>query len=56
MVSTLNIQFGQEVILKPRLLRNNIAAQTGFTDRFHFSKVFKQWIGVPPATYRQQES
>lgn len=35
---------------------DDIAAQTGFTDRFHFSKVFKQWIGIPPAAYRRQES
>ena len=32
-----------------------IAEHTGFTDRFHFSKVFKQWIGIPPAAYRLRQ-
>jgi len=30
-----------------------IAAATGFTDRFHFSRVFKARLGVPPAQYRR---
>lgn len=30
-----------------------IAARLGFADRFHFSKVFKARVGMPPATYRR---
>lgn len=30
-----------------------IAYETGFTDRFHFSKIFKKITGTPPATYRK---
>lgn len=30
-----------------------IAADSGFVDRFHFSKCFKKRIGLPPALYRK---
>jgi AraC-like DNA-binding protein len=33
----------------------DIAAATGFTDRAHFSKVFAQRLGLPPARYREEE-
>lgn len=30
-----------------------IAADTGFANRYHFTRVFTQLMGVPPATYRR---
>ncbi|RYX86469.1 AraC family transcriptional regulator [bacterium] len=30
-----------------------IAAATGFTDRFHFSKAFRQRLHIPPVAYRK---
>ncbi len=32
---------------------DDLAARLGFADRFHFSKVFKTRVGVPPAAYRR---
>jgi len=32
---------------------DKIAADTGFTDRFHFSKLFRRVTGTPPAAYRK---
>ncbi len=32
----------------------NIAVNLGFSDQSHFSKVFKQYFGVPPGMYRKQ--
>lgn len=32
---------------------DQIAADTGFTDRFHFSKLFRSITGTPPAAYRK---
>ncbi len=32
----------------------DVAEATGFCDRYHFSRVFKQLRGVGPAEYRQQ--
>lgn len=33
---------------------DEIAAQTGYADRYHFSKAFKRFYFIPPAAYRQQ--
>jgi len=33
---------------------DNIAYECGFTDRFHFSKVFKKQKGIPPVEYRKR--
>jgi AraC-like DNA-binding protein len=33
-----------------------IAEMTGFTDRYHFSRVFKHQRGKSPAAYRKQMS
>jgi len=33
---------------------DDIAIQCGFSDRFHFSKVFKERMGKSPATYKKQ--
>lgn len=33
-----------------------IAAETGYADRFHFSKAFKRFYDVPPAAYRENSS
>ncbi|MBT4816978.1 MAG: helix-turn-helix transcriptional regulator, partial [Lentisphaerae bacterium] len=32
---------------------DQIAAECGFCDRHHFSRVFKELRGIPPATYRR---
>lgn len=34
---------------------DTIAARCGFSDRHHFSKVFKRLTGMPPVQYRQQK-
>lgn len=34
---------------------DQIAARCGFSDRHHFSKVFKRTIGISPGIYRQQK-
>ena len=31
---------------------DRVAAETGFADRYHFSKIFKQVTGISPARYR----
>lgn len=31
----------------------DISEAAGFTDRFHFSRMFKKHLGMPPATYRR---
>lgn len=36
-----------------KLTIDQIADQTGFSDRFHFSRAFKARLGISPAKYRQ---
>lgn len=33
-----------------------IALECGFSDRHHFSKIFKQLVGMPPGQFRQQKT
>lgn len=42
-----------EMLLLSEESIERIAARCGYADRFHFSRVFKRHIGVPPATYRR---
>lgn len=35
---------------------DDIARDTGFANRFHFTRVFTRLIGTPPGTYRRQHS
>ena len=36
----------------PELSIAEIAAQTGFSDRFYFSRIFRKYRGCPPSAYR----
>ncbi|MEM6885184.1 MAG: helix-turn-helix domain-containing protein [Verrucomicrobiota bacterium] len=49
----LRIQQGCDLLLRTHTSIDEIAASTGFTDRFHFSKVFKQQTGASPGYYRK---
>ena len=43
------------IMLNSSLLSiDEIAEQTGFFDRYHFSKIFRNVTGVPPAGYRRK--
>ncbi|MGC6423414.1 MAG: AraC family transcriptional regulator [Lentimonas sp.] len=43
-----------ELLSQSELSIDQIAEHVGFSDRFHFSKSFKQHAGVSPASYRNQ--
>ncbi len=40
----------------PRILLKDLAARMGFADQFHFSKCFRQIVGVSPRQYLEQVS
>jgi AraC-like DNA-binding protein len=42
-----------EMLTDTGLSIKEIAEATGFSDRFHFSKVIKERLGLPPAQYRR---
>lgn len=45
-----------QALAKSHLPIDAIAAQTGFTDRFHLSRHFSKHFGLPPAAYRHLHS
>lgn len=42
-----------EVLLRPGAMVKQVAEETGFSDPFHFSRVFKGIFGVSPADFRK---
>lgn len=46
------IAVASSLLHRSNLTMDEIAQQTGFCDRYYFSKVFKQYRQVPPAAYR----
>jgi len=47
------IRRAKELIRSDRLALAEIAHLTGFSDQAHFSRVFKQTVGVTPSTFRR---
>ena len=55
---TQNMKIAQsiEYLSDPTISLSEIAAQLGFYDQFHFSKVFKAYTGLAPSRYRKAHS
>ncbi|ADE53814.1 helix-turn-helix domain-containing protein [Coraliomargarita akajimensis] len=52
-LTQIRINWAAELLEGNEIPIDRIAEYTGFTDRFHFSRVFKQRKGTPPAAYRK---
>lgn len=52
----LRIERAAALLREGRQSIDQIAATSGFCDRFHFSRVFKQVLGTSPARYRRAEA
>ena len=48
----LKVEAAQPLLRRTELPVNRIADDFGFSDQFHFSRVFKRWTGVSPLAYR----
>jgi len=48
------VERAKKLLDNPKLSIEEVAEQSGFSDRFHFSKVFRRVTGVPPGEFRQQ--
>jgi len=48
----LKMNFAAERLHQPGALVKQIAEETGFNDPFHFSRVFRNTLGVSPAAFR----
>jgi len=49
----LRVEVAQDLLLRTALPLKEIAAQTGFADVYHFSRVFRQTVGQPPGAFRK---
>ena len=49
------ITVAAELLLQPDLSLEQIASRCGFAHRHHFTRVFSQVMGMPPAAYRKQQ-
>lgn len=47
------IQRAKHLLLRTDLSMDQIADQSGFSDQFRFSAVFRKLAGIPPSTYRR---
>ena len=52
-VNLVRLEQAKMLLSVSNLSIGEIAAQTGFSDPFYFSKVFKKHVGLPPAAYRK---
>lgn len=48
------LERSRQLLLTSDLAVGSVAAQTGFTDQFHFSRAFKSEFGASPLTFRQR--
>ncbi len=49
----LKMNLAAEQLQMPDALVKNVAADLGYTNPFHFSRVFKSVLGIPPKTFRK---
>ncbi len=47
------MEFARDLLINSELSVDEIAEKTGFVNRYHFSKVFKNYYSMPPITYRK---
>lgn len=53
-VVNLRIEFARRALEETDMLLTDLAAAAGFCDQSHFTRRFKQAVGVPPGQYRRQ--
>ena len=52
-INGIRFEQAKHLLLSSNLSVGEIALSVGFPDQFHFSKAFKQAIGIPPSRYRE---
>lgn len=50
------MEFARDLLMKSDLSIDEIAERSGFSNRYHFSKAFKNYYSFPPITYRKKMS
>ena len=49
----MRMEFARRKLIYSNETIDDIAASSGYADRFHFSKAFKKFYGFPPGSYRK---
>jgi AraC-like DNA-binding protein len=47
------MQFAAKLLANPKAQIDQVVRQLEFADQFHFSRVFKRYLGVSPAQFRK---
>ena len=53
-LTSLRLQKAKTLLKEPNLSIQEIAEQSGYTDYFYFTKVFKKAEGISPSKYRKE--
>lgn len=53
-IRRVRIEHAREILKKPGALIDDAAEQTGFSDRIHFTKVFRKMTGLTPGQFQRQ--
>ena len=48
------IERAQELLASTRVSLEEIASQSGFADQSAFTRVFRQFVGIPPGLWRRE--
>jgi len=48
------MEAARKFLIQSEYTIDEIAAQTGYADRYHFSKAFKRFYSIPPVAYQQK--
>lgn len=53
-IRRLRLEFARNLLRNPNVQVGDVADRSGFSDRIHFSKVFRKEMGMTPSQYQQQ--
>lgn len=53
-VRKLRVAWAQEQLLRPGATATDVALEAGFSDQSHFTRVFRQHVGMSPGRWRRQ--
>ena len=53
-VRQVRMRKAQALLMRPRARVAEVGAAVGYSDLYHFSKAFKQSVGMSPRNYRQE--
>ena len=56
MISRMRIEMAQQLLVNTDMPLMDISIQLGFASQYHFSRSFKEQVGLSPSEYRRQNA